>query len=128
MQQLQFHPVWDRKLHPKERDFYQQCFNQLPDTDEQLYLVPCRVNYKKNGGLSLTVFIQNGSGEAFFLRELSLTVYHEEDTCLASGTFSPAFSIDGHTSTPWSFVFSPEQTNPSIERLDVSKLRVLLQT
>lgn len=114
MQKLYFEPAWDRTIAPADREkminHFQQQTTQLQDGVHFSFLRKAR-NHKDEQ--LITVLIHNCEETNFRLHN-TVIAYYEQGEQLAAATFSLPCEIAGHTSMPWTFIYSKSsETNDS---------------
>lgn len=119
MQQLSFHPAWDKTISEKDRllieDIFDQTYNQVDD----LIMSPVirtAINHKKE--LLVTALVHNFTHHSAQFRNRSIFIscgdFDEEQVFTL-----PDFVIPPFTSMPWTFIFT---ANPLYEKLDLSQV------
>ena len=106
--QIHYHPVWDEALSTGQKASYEKLVAGLSFVEDQLTAVGTLGNYKKNGGFSATVLLNNGWCEAMDVNHLEVTILDGNKDVIAKESFEPHLHINAHSSQPWSFVFSEE--------------------
>ncbi|OZM57177.1 hypothetical protein CIB95_06840 [Lottiidibacillus patelloidae] len=116
-QTLYFHPAWLKTISEKDKINIEQTFNTTGFISERITFTTIRVarNYKEE--LLVTVLIQNGFNEdqEFHQKEL---LYTENGAFIASHKFTVPMVLKKHSSTPWTFIFSPESIKSEYVTLD----------
>ena len=111
--QLQLHPVWEEKL-PEEEILAYKKLAETQTINNGITNTVVRATYKKNGGFSATLLINNGLNQQLALEDVKVTVLDAKSEVIADATFSPNLHIDAYHSQPWSFVFSKD----TVQRYD----------
>lgn len=119
MQQLSFHPAWDKTISKKDRllveDLFEQTYNQADD----LIMSPvirAAVNYKKE--LLVTVLVHNFTHHSARFHNRSIFIHCEHFDAEQVFTI-PELVIAPFTSMPWTFIF---KANPLYEQLALTQL------
>lgn len=114
MQQLYFHPTWDRQISAQDRAFIEQLFTETyKDVDDFIMSPTIRValNHKKE--LLVTVLVHNFTHHSakFYNRSVFIQCdgYEEEQTFTI-----PDLVIAPFTSMPWTFIFRPDPAHESL--------------
>ena len=119
MQQLSFHPAWDKTISEKDRLLIEELFEQTYNQADDLVTSPvlrAAINHKKE--LLVTVLVHNFSHHSAVFRKRS--IYIHCDDFEEEQTFNiPDLIIPPVTSMPWTFIFA---ANPIYEQLDLTEL------
>lgn len=105
MQQLRFHPKWDRTISTKDREYIKQTFDSIKTTGKDGVSFPFlwqAINHKQD--LLVTVLIHNCTPEVIAFKQKRLQ-YKKEAIVIAEHSFTLPDPIAGYTSTPWTFIF-----------------------
>lgn len=119
MQQLAFHPAWDKTISKNDRLLIEELFEQTYDQADDLIMSPvirAAINYKKE--LLITVLVHNFTHHAARFNQRSIFI--QCDDFEAEQVFTiPDLIIAPFTSMPWTFIF---QANRFYEKLELTKL------
>lgn len=106
MQQLVFHPAWDKTIAEQDRKEIVETFKDIQLENEppiQMTVLKEAFNYK--GELLVTGIIHNLT-ESDYSPDGDDVIYQKNEEKIAEKTFSIAdLVIKGKTSTPWTFIF-----------------------
>ena len=119
MQQLAFHPAWDKTISDNDRLLIEELYEQTYDQVDDFIMSPvirAAINYKKE--LLVTVLVHNFTHHAARFKERSIFI--QCDKFEAEQVFTiPDLIIAPFTSMPWTFIF---QANPVYEQLELTNL------
>ena len=119
MQQLSFHPAWDKTISEKDRLLVEELFEQTYNQADDLIMSPvlrAAINHKKE--LLVTVLVHNFTHHSALFRNRSIFI--QCDNFESEQVFSiPDFVIPPVTSMPWTFIFP---ANPIYETLELTEL------
>lgn len=107
MQQLYFHPTWERAISDKDRAIIEQLFDETYEQVDDLIMSPtvrAAINHK--GELLVTALVHNFTHHSARFHERSIFVqagdYAEEHVMTI-----PELVVAPFTSMPWTFIFPP---------------------
>lgn len=119
MQQLYFHPAWDKTISPQDRASIENLFEQTYRRIDDLIMSPAirtAINYKNE--LLVTVLVHNFTHHSATFN--NRTVYVHYGSFHAEQAFTiPELVIAPFTSMPWTFIFK-ERTE--YEKLTLEKV------
>lgn len=106
MQKLYFQSAWDQTISPADREKIIHLFQEQTkhlESDVHFSFLWKATNHK--GEQLITVLIHNTEDHPFRLENKAVS-YFEQEKRIATGMFSLPCEIAGHTSMPWTFIFS----------------------
>lgn len=106
MQKLYFESAWDQTIAPIDREKIIHHFQEQTkylETGVHFSFLWKANNHK--GEQLITVLIHNTEENSFRLQNEAVG-YYEQENRIATGMFSLPCKIAGHTSMPWTFIFS----------------------
>lgn len=107
MQQLYFHPTWERAISEADREVIEQLFEQTYDEVDDTIMSPTvRAAFNHKGELLVTALVHNFTHHSARFRERTVFVHADDDF------YEQRFTIDAlvvppFTSMPWTFIFPP---------------------
>ena len=105
MQTLYFEPAWDRTIAPADREKIIAYFqSQHLENDIQLSFLWEAINHK--GERLVTVLIDNVEDTSLPIQD-TVIAYNKNGKSIAIGIFNLPMEIQGKTSMPWTFIFTP---------------------
>ena len=119
MQQLSFHPTWEKTISEKDRLLVEKLFEQTYDKVDDLIMSPvlrAAINYKKE--LLVTVLVHNYTHHSVTFHNRSIFIHcnnFDEEQVFTI----PDFVLAPFTSMPWTFIF---KANPFYEQLDLNQI------
>ena len=121
MQQLSFHPTWDKAISAQDRALIEDLFLQTYTQVDDFIMSPVvRVAFNHKKQLVVTVLIHNFTHHSARFHNRSVFIhcdnYEEEQTFTI-----PNLIIPPVTSMPWTFLFEP---NPVHKTIDLHTLKL----
>ena len=119
MQQLYFHPAWEKTISDQDRalieDLFEQTYNQVDDLIMSP-VIQVALNHKKE--LLVTVLVHNFTHHSARFNNRSVFI-HCDDFDAEQVFTIPDLVIAPVTSMPWTFIF---EANPVYEKLQLNEL------
>lgn len=119
MQQLYFHPAWEKTISEQDRALIENLFEQTYTQVDDLIMSPmirAAINHKKE--LLVTVLVHNFTHHSAKFMNRSIFIHCDELD--AEHVFTiPDLVIPPFTSMPWTFIF---EQNPIYETLSLDHL------
>ncbi|WP_164669327.1 SLAP domain-containing protein [Virgibacillus doumboii] len=123
MQQLKFHPKWDKTIAEEDRNHITQSFQQADLSSDKTIQFTSLWHVKNHrGDLLVTTIVHNTSESSAKLDNQILTC-HVNGKEVAEHTFSPPFTFETKTSMPWTFIF-PEGSFAKNVHFDENELTI----
>ncbi len=124
MQRLKFHPAWERQMDPSMQVEIEEKFHQT--LNERDMFVPLYHALNHQGDYLLTILIHNRTDESMDLSSFALTISDTKTLAEQEGFPTAEWSIEPHTSSPWTFIFSSQNHWVSdVEKIRISELQIL---
>lgn len=115
MQQLYFHPTWDKAISPQDRTRIEEVFEETYTQVDDVIMSPlvrAAINHK--GELLVMVLVHNFTHHSARFVERSLFV-HCDDFSEQHVMTIPALSVPPFTSMPWTFIFPASPIYKTLE-------------
>lgn len=123
MQQLYFHPTWEKAISDQDRDIIEQLFEQTYNNVEDTIMSPtvrAAINHK--GELLVTALVHNFTHHSARFEQRNIFVHGEHFSHEHVMTI-PALVIAPFTSMPWTFICPPHEAYKE-EHLDSIVLEI----
>lgn len=116
MQKLQFESAWSKTVSPQDRDWINHRFTTYiknEDRREGVHFSFLREAKNHKGELLVTVMIHNFDDKTLILKE-TIIAYSDDEQIFATGLFNVPCDIEGKTTMPWTFIFSPSNKTDQV--------------
>ena len=114
MQQLYFHPAWEKTISDKDRELIETLFeNTYTNTYDMLTSPLLRAAINHKGELLVTVLVHNFTHHATTFKKRSVSI-SSGDVFIEQTFTIPDFIVAPFTSIPWTFIFEPNEQFQSI--------------
>ncbi|MER2000839.1 MAG: SLAP domain-containing protein, partial [Lysinibacillus sp.] len=124
MQQLVYHPAWEKQLSHKDRQIIEDVFEATYDVQNDILETPfIRADFNHKGQLLVMVLIHNFTHRAIGINNKFVQLSQGDFFC--EQQFTLPTRIAAFSSMPWTFIFEP---NEAFEALDLSKLNLEIDT
>lgn len=124
MQQLYFHPAWEKTISEQDRALIEELFEQTYNQVDDFIMSPVirvAINHKKE--LLVTVLVHNFTHHSARFNNRSVFIHCDDFDCEQRFTI-PDLLIAPFTSMPWTFIF---EANPIYERLPLNELTLEIE-
>lgn len=120
MQQLVYHPAWEKQLSTQDRtlieNMFEQTFHEQNDLIDAVFI---RAAFNHQDELLVTVLIHNFTHRAIGINETFVQL--SQGDLFFEQKFTVPSRIAAFSSMPWTFIFEP---NEQFKELDLTKLQV----
>ena len=124
MQQLVYHPAWEKQLSHKDRQIIEDVFEATYDVQNDILETPfIRADFNHKGQLLVMVLIHNFTHRAIGITEKYVQL--SQGDFFYEQKFTLPTRIAAFSSMPWTFIFEP---NEQFSELNLTDLHVEIDT
>lgn len=124
MQQLVYHPAWEKQLSIQDRKLIENVFEQTYNVQHDILETPfIRAAFNHKNELLVTVLIHNFTHRAIGVNDKFVQLSQGE--LFFEQKFTLPTRIAAFSSMPWTFIFEP---NEAFTELDLTDLHVEIDT